>query len=303
MLVDILNYPESPGGNIHLIQSGYIDGPGDVVARATLGCVAGGNCSVIFGAVEALPWDTTTDVRGDNQWLDVHGTAAHEFGHWAGLAHSTDQPVTDGGAMPTMWSWGAAKTWARTIQADDHTALRSARPYPTANIAANGSFEWSQAAWGGHSATGWLYRSSGGSGSAARYGTGGSSGSWFFEYNNSAPGSSMYQDIANWQGYAGANPPTWWNRSSPEKRLQFRAYVKSPQFNSSATVAVWALDTGVLLASSTCNLASGAGYIECVAPWFTHPDNNTWLRLEVYNNAAYTNLRIDNVKLVVEGAY
>jgi len=297
-----------PGALNRRVYAGFIDGPGNTDAEATVGCVT--TCRMTFEPGSAT-WNTTTAIR-DHTWLDFVGVATHEFGHWHGLHHVSLQnhapenlggttngryPDSDNGTTPTME--GPRLVWDarhfRTIQADDVNGFRSARHTTPGDLAANGSFDYASPDWGGSHGMGWRYRRSGAGGSSARYCSGAVHGPCFIEFNGGGTKqSSIYQDIFSWNN-------NWIAGRSMTPRMRLR----SPVFASSVTVVVWAMEpTPTIAYTRTCPLSAGV-WIELSATTngcfgqvaFNEPMTSVWMRLEIYNEHTNHNLDVDNVRL------
>jgi hypothetical protein len=303
--------------NRRRIYGESVDGPGVAVAGVVtdgpnnIGCK--NNASYCRLALEpnnfhpTQPWNWGPDNPGV---LDPWGYVTHEFGHWFGLDHSTDRPISDGGANPTMEpapSVGGGEQW-RTVQADDVSAMRAARrTQATAEaqgLAANGNFEAGldhpdpavrQPEWGGAYNTGWYHL--GGQWVDQNCWTAWE-GSCFMAY---PAGTSLFQDIAVWSG-------NWINGATMSPRARLRA----PFVDGMAEIAVWRVgvpgQADQKIYSKTCRLPVGV-WVDaldstpndanggCTGPWgFNDPAASTWIRLEIYNNSN-TNLDVDAVGL------
>jgi hypothetical protein len=260
---------------------------------------------------EGHAWNTLPGNNTRPGWLDLTGTLVHEMGHWAGIDHSCDHPSSDGGAIPSVacyYTEGADDQRLRTIQADDVNALKVARPTGNPgfrNILANDAFThqglaYSQFAngfwftdpgWGGAFQTGW-----------------GKLGGGFVDRNcnaahqpASAPcfmaigagsGSSLYQDVAIWDGN------------------YIRGYALSPNVRlrapfdgvwGSASLVIWNLDTGQNVYQRNCVLPPrqwipSSSTSQCWGSTYLAEPPGTWLRFEIYNTSN-TNLDIDDTLL------
>lgn len=296
-----------------VLRGEHIDGPGNEWAYAHQPCPGDSSvCEMVFDYDEQ--WNTTDDPRptsSEEPWLDSIGVTVHEFGHWIGSGHSQDRPMSDGSAWPTMYSCidfdpdflcdpdasingNGIYYWARTIQADEANAIRTARPTSPSNIVANGSFEYDVTpGWGGLEGMGWFYRqASSGSGTADQYCDDPAPAfhlACFVEFNGGGhANASVYQDIFNYGG-------NWIEQEN--RKLYPVVWVRNrAPGNETATVVVWAGDTGDILTSESRSIAPN-DWEEFRLPAFRNPSNNIRMRFEVYNGSANYNMDVDHANI------
>lgn len=263
-----------------LVVAGSIDGPGGVLANATLGCTVSGNCTMRFDTAEN--WNMGTGVPGPGQF-DFLTIAAHEFGHWVGLDHSTDVPSSDSVVPPMMRANFNAGTLVREPRADDTNGFKVARGGPYFNMVANSSFEYDQPfrAWN-------LLPSARGA-AAARYCSGSVDLSCFVQFNgNGAGGVSLYQDIHDYIGRGPRGSVPWHEYFSLDPSVMVR-----PNSSGLVSLAVFFLNTGGEV-HRDCAVTAGV-WTRCVAPTTTQRQGNTVIRLQVINHTP-DNLSVDDLR-------
>jgi hypothetical protein len=72
-------------------------------------------CTVIFNSDIGSFWSTS----GQPLHYDVQSVAAHEFGHWLSLGHSSDTEAT------MYYRTGMGETKKRSLNSDDISGIRS----------------------------------------------------------------------------------------------------------------------------------------------------------------------------------
>lgn len=106
----------SSSGNT--INYGWVDGSGGALAITSIGYIHS------TGEVQwfAMKYDYLEDWNAN----DNFGTAAHEWGHVAGINHSNGNCSTGNSSRPTMCALqtqGVGKYWQRYLENDDKNAL------------------------------------------------------------------------------------------------------------------------------------------------------------------------------------
>lgn len=243
------------------IRWGAIDGPNGQLAQATDGCTGSyGNCVMTFDSSENWYFGTGTPPINA---FDFLSSATHEFGHWEGAGHSSDQPSTDQ-QTPTMRIGQALySTGNRTLAADDASAKSTTR---IANVLANPGFEITSPYWG------WAMRPGASGVNSARYcEPGAKERSCFLQFNgNGGSNASVYQDVVDRGFHNDQWLPSVWVRGRSGGPQQ-------------VVLANWYLDFGGS-GGTTCT-AQPNTWTLCQFQSTTEPAGNKNVRYEVYNNS------------------
>ena len=253
----------------------YIDGPGGKAADATWGCHDGPICEMRFDTAEAWYFGTGTSVPSGQ--IDFRSVAAHEFGHWHGLGHSTFNPDSDNGANTMQQGVGGVAR--RTIEQDDINGYwRMATDTP--RLVSNKSFEYTSKHW-----------TLAPNGGTVDYLTGtGTSTPWGQDYVRLTNGPfqtnvSIRQNIAQ----QGASQP------GGGQYVTSQAHIRG--FGSQAAVVVWNLTGGGATPHiQICNALGGWGVCNGSNTFQIPSNGNFEVYIEVYNTSG-TPLDVDMVDL------